>query len=60
MTNASKLIIHGRKFECTIVFGVINEENVFLKQDRVPPYYALPVRNLLNEIFPDKWIRRSQ
>lgn len=37
---------------------LLDEENLFFQQDGAPPHYALPVRNWLNETFPDKWIGR--
>ena len=34
------------------------EENAIFQQDGAPPHYALPVRQFLDETFPDRWIGR--
>lgn len=34
--------------------------NPIFQQEGAPPYYDLPVRTWLNEIFPDKWIGRRK
>nr|CAH7745775.1 unnamed protein product [Callosobruchus chinensis] len=34
------------------------EENAIFQQDGAPPHYALPVRQFLEETFPDRWIGR--
>jgi len=37
---------------------LLDEQALFFQQDGAPPHYALPVRNWLNERFPDRWIGR--
>ncbi|XP_066149124.1 uncharacterized protein [Euwallacea fornicatus] len=35
-----------------------HEENPIFQQDGAPPHYAIPVRQFLDETFPDRWIGR--
>lgn len=34
------------------------ENHLIFQQDGAPPHYALPVRQYLDEVFPEKWIGR--
>lgn len=37
---------------------VLNEAEVYFQQDGAPPHYVLPVRQWLDDEFPNKWIGR--
>lgn len=36
----------------------IDEEQLYFQQDGAPPHYVLPVREWLNDVFPNRWIGR--
>ena len=36
-----------------------NFSELFSQQDVAPPHYALRVRDYLNEVFPQRWLRRG-
>ena len=33
-------------------------DELYFQHDVTPPYFARNVRNKIDEVFPDKWIRR--
>lgn len=46
------------KNELVPALSVLNDGPTWFMQDGAPPHYATPVRQWLNENFPDKWIGR--